>query len=203
MEAVKEPGMTTQAIVYTPSIGRRRWIEGELVRRPETTVEIKRTIAEVVTSLVEQPPPPPILILDFDAISVGELMYLHTIREQGWGGAIIGLGTVPLAIRRSMSVDYVLTSPFVRDSLCQALGHAALTANTNRIPVLAEPPPAVERGAQRVATLDVIVIEVAELIDRDLLLLREQIGIDVAHRDRARRVLGLVEPYPVEGLHVA
>ena len=62
---------------------------------------------------------------------------------------------------------------------------------------------ACERRADGRAALEVIVVELAELIDRDLLLLLEQLGLDVAHRDRARGLVGLVEPDPVEALHVA
>jgi hypothetical protein len=127
---------TIRAMVYAPSVGRLGWIESELARRTDTLVQVGRTVRQVVFALLDDPPPrPQVLILDFDAIDAGELMYLHTIREQGWCGAIVGLGVVPTAIRKSMNIDRVLNTPFVRDSLREAIGQIGFTTQTTRIPV--------------------------------------------------------------------
>ncbi len=147
--ATTEP--TIRAMIYAPSSGRQGWIESELLRRTDTIVQIGRTVPQVVMALVEDPPPrPQVLIIDFDAIDPGELMYLHTIRERGWCGAIIGLGMVPPSIRRSMNIDRVLNTPFVRDSLREAVGQLGFTAQTTRIPVMSADdlklPPVPPRG---------------------------------------------------------
>ena len=55
----------------------------------------------------------------------------------------------------------------------------------------------------RLAALDVVVVEVSKHVDGDLLLLREQLGLDVTNGDLLRGVLGAVETRPVERLHVA
>jgi hypothetical protein len=60
-----------------------------------------------------------------------------------------------------------------------------------------------ERGAHLLAAGDVVGVELTELLDRHRVLALEQLGLEVAQRDRPGRVLGLLEPHPVAALHVA
>ena len=49
---------------------------------------------------------------------------------------------MPHAIRKSMNIDRVLNTPFLRDSLREAIGQIGFTTETTRIPVFSdnEPP---------------------------------------------------------------
>jgi hypothetical protein len=60
-----------------------------------------------------------------------------------------------------------------------------------------------ERGPHLLAPGDVVGVEVAELLDRDRVLAAQELGLEVSPRDRAGRVLGLLEADPVAALHVA
>jgi hypothetical protein len=125
-----------RTIVYAPSLARLAWIESELAHAP-TFIMVGRTVEHVVAALTFDPPPrPQVLVADFDAITPGELMYLHGIREQGWFGAIIALGRVPLALRTSLAIDRALEAPLLAGSLAGVIGDLGFTAQTLRIPVL-------------------------------------------------------------------
>lgn len=123
-----------RALIYAPTPHRARFVETELDREG-CIVQIGHSVNAVVTVLVDDPAPyPSLLVVDFDDVDPIQLMQLHTIRERGWFGSIIGLGTVAAALRQSLAIDHVLTPPFVQDSLRDALAH--LTAQTRQIPVM-------------------------------------------------------------------
>jgi len=123
-----------RALIYAPTPHRARFVETELDREG-CVVQICHSINGVVSVLVDDPAPyPSLLVIDFDDVDHIQLMQLHQIRERGWFGSIIGLGTVAAALRQSLAIDHVLTPPFVRDSLRDALAH--LTAQTRQIPVM-------------------------------------------------------------------
>ena len=125
-----------RAIAYSPTPHRIRWIEGEL-DRDGTLLQVSRNIRGLVTALLDDPPPhPQILVLDLDGMSPAELMYLHVVRERGWFGSSIALGKVPDLLRISLTIDQVLTPPFVRDSLRDAIAALNLRAETTQMPTI-------------------------------------------------------------------
>jgi hypothetical protein len=132
-----EPAL--RVIVFAPDTESLAWIETE-VERIAALLQHGRNIEHVISALVEDPPPrPQVLIVDFDAISGGDLMQLHSIRERGWFGTIIGLGYVPPPLRASLSIDHVLRAPFALDSLAGLIRTIGFSAATVRMPVLSRP----------------------------------------------------------------
>ena len=130
------PGAVVRVLVYAPSPARASWIETELADKA-VLVQIGFSVEQVVSALVEDPPPrPQILVADFDDMAPGELMHLHVLREQGWFGRIIALGSLPPALRSSLAVERVLGTPFVRDALRDVITNAGFVAPTTRLPVL-------------------------------------------------------------------
>jgi hypothetical protein len=126
------PGEQIRTLIYAPEPTRAAWIESELARAPITvTIQVGRRVRTIVSALVKDPPPrPQLLIVDFDAITPGELLELHAIRDKGWSGRLIALGVVPRELRASLAVDHVLTAPFIRDSLLDCVAgtrHATQT----------------------------------------------------------------------------
>jgi hypothetical protein len=130
------PGEQLSALIFAPEATRAEWIEAELSRAPTAiTIQVGRRVRTVVSALVRDPPPRPhMLIVDFDAVSPAELLELHAIRDEGWGGRLIGLGSVPLDLRASLEVDHVLATPLVRDSLLDCVAGTAYAATTVPIP---------------------------------------------------------------------
>src|SRR5262249_23689962 len=125
-----------RAIAYSPTSHRIKWIEGEL-GRDGTVLQVSRNIPGIVSALIDDPAPhPQVLVLDLDGMTPGELMHLHVIREQGWFGSIIALGKVPDLLKISLAIETVLTPPFVRDSLRDAIAGLGLRAATTQLPVI-------------------------------------------------------------------
>lgn len=124
-------------MVYAPASARAAWIDSEL-SRADAIVQTGRTVEQVVAALIEDPAPrPQVLVVDFDAISPGELLELHRIRD-GWFGSIVGVGVVPSSLRSSLGIERVVNTPLHRDSLRDALDQDGFTAATRRIPVLTD-----------------------------------------------------------------
>jgi hypothetical protein len=139
-DIVIPPGEQIRTMIFAPETTRAAWIESELSRAPiSITIQVGRKVRTVVSALVRDPEPrPQVLIVDFDAVSPGELLELHTIREEGWAGRLIGLGTVTPELMDSLGVDRVLAPPLVRDSLLDCVAgtrHAATTVAMPLIPL--------------------------------------------------------------------
>ncbi|MBA3541895.1 MAG: hypothetical protein H0T79_19930 [Deltaproteobacteria bacterium] len=129
------PGI--RVFVHAPVSPRHEWIESELDHHG-ALVQVGRTITAVVTALVDDPPPrAQVFVVDFDALSPGEVLELHALRERGWFGAIIALGTVGDILRSSLSIDRVLCPPLVAGLLCETIDGLGLHAVTVRMPTLA------------------------------------------------------------------
>lgn len=127
------PPHLTRVITFAPDPVVAAWIEAEL--SDSTTLQAARSIAHVVAALVEDPPPrPQIMVTTFDAISPGDLLHLHTIREQGWFGTVIALDAVPFALRKSLVIDHMLVPPRRPNSLRNIVLRLALEPPTTRMP---------------------------------------------------------------------
>lgn len=126
------PGDQIRTLIFANEPTRAAWIEGELSRAPiSITIQVGRKVRTVVSALVRDPEPrPQVLIVDFDAVTPGELLELHAIREEGWFGRLIGLGTVTQELIDSLGIDHIFAPPLVRDSLLDCVAgtrHAAVT----------------------------------------------------------------------------
>jgi hypothetical protein len=131
------PDDKLRTLIFAREPTRAGWIEGELLHA-QVTIQVARRVRTVVAALTKDPPPrPELLIVDFDAISPGELFELHAIRHDGWLGRLIGLGRVPADLRASLGIDEVLAAPLVRDSLLDCVAgtrHAVVTVACPVIP---------------------------------------------------------------------
>lgn len=126
---------SVRVVMFAPNDQRASWIESELNCATIVT-QIARTVEQIVCALIEDPTPrPQVLVVDLDAVTPGDLLYLHLVRERGWCGRIIGLGIVPPALRASLGIERVLNTPFVRDSLADAIQEIGFHATTKKIPV--------------------------------------------------------------------
>jgi len=126
------------AIVYAPCEDRASWIENELFSAG-VVIQVGRTIPKLVAALTEDNGHrrPQMLVIDLDGVSAGELMHLHVIREQGWFGSIIALGSVPRELCTSLQIDQVIDEPLaqfgsLRDAIAQH--RAELHARTMQMP---------------------------------------------------------------------
>lgn len=125
-----------RVLVYARQPLRADWVEAELAIRG-VMIQLGFSVEHVVSALVEDPPPrPQILVADFDDMTAGELLHLQVLREQGWFGRIIALGTVPAALCSSLAIERVLIPPLLRDSLRGAIVDAGFTNATVKMPAL-------------------------------------------------------------------
>jgi hypothetical protein len=125
-----------RAVIYAPNETRAAWIERELLGE-EIVIQTGRGIRQMIAALVDDPPPrPQILVLDFDALSGGEILELHTIREQGWCGTIFAIGKVPVGIRKSLRIETTLDT-LIDNALRLAVSELGFDAKTRRLPIFA------------------------------------------------------------------
>jgi hypothetical protein len=111
-------------------------IEAELADQA-ITLQVARNVSHAVSALVEDPPPrATIFVIDFDAIGAAELLELHSIRERGWFGAVIGLGDVPVELEGTLAVSKVLSQPLRRGALSTAISRAGVGLPTTKLPKL-------------------------------------------------------------------
>jgi hypothetical protein len=123
-----------RAIVYAPVESRYEWIERELLHE-DIVIQTARGIRQLIAALVDDPPPrPQILVLDFDALGPGEILELHTIREQGWCGTIFAIGKVPVGIRKSLRIEQIMHT-LVDNSLRIAVSEVGFDKQTRRLPI--------------------------------------------------------------------
>ena len=73
---------------------------------------------------------------DVDDIAPLDVMRLHVLREQGWFGRIIALGSVPSALRLSLAIEYVLAAPLARGALRDVITNLSFSTETTKLPVL-------------------------------------------------------------------
>ena len=117
-----------------PGGDERAWLESELAAL-RVTQQIARTVAEIVAALVEDPPPrPQLLFADFSAMSAGELLHVHAIREQGWFGAVVAVGKVSLLLRQTLNIERVLAPLSASSHVRAAVETIAPGAQTLRVP---------------------------------------------------------------------
>jgi hypothetical protein len=124
-----------RVLVYAPKPASSAWIERELGQEP-VIIQRARSVEETVSSLVDVPPPrPQILIADLDSMTAGELLHLHSIRDQGWFGSVIALGSVPITLRLSLRIERVIDAPYPRDALRGIVSQSSpFHASTIRMP---------------------------------------------------------------------
>jgi hypothetical protein len=130
------PSEQIRTLVYAPEPSRAQWIERELSHAP-ITIQVGRRVRTVVAALVRDPPPrPDILVVDFDAVSPAELLELHAVRQEGWFGRLIALGSVSPELCTTLGIDHVLQEPLVRDSLLDCVAGTRHAAVTTACPVI-------------------------------------------------------------------
>ena len=128
------------AVIYVPAAQVAKWVENEL-DRDGAVLQTARSLPQLMRALVEDPTTRPnVLVVDLDAISPGELLELHSIRERGWFGTIVGLGKVPEPLRLSLGVDHAIAPPFVRDQLRDAIVALREPVATQPIPIIPDEP---------------------------------------------------------------
>jgi hypothetical protein len=123
----------TRVLVFAPE--HETWIKSELAGT-RLIMEIAPSVKRVVEALTDQSGPrPQILIVDFNSMSAGELLYLHSIREQGWFGNIVALGRIPASLRKSMNIERsVDIGPYKLRPIAALAGQHAM--HTIRMPKL-------------------------------------------------------------------
>lgn len=122
-----------RAIAYAPDPEYQAWIEQELALL-RITLQVSRSVKDLVAALVEDPPPrPQLLFAELSAMTPAEILHLHSIREQGWFGSVFALGEAPLALCQSMRIERILTTPLSRASLRDGLAGASHATQTIRI----------------------------------------------------------------------
>jgi hypothetical protein len=127
--------LTVRVLVLAPE-ATQEWIEEELTD-DSITLQVARSVPHVISALVEDPPPrATILVCDFDGLGAAETMHLHQIRERGWFGAVIGLGRVPDPLRVSLAISHVITPPYRKNVLRNAVSRAGIGMATTKIPTL-------------------------------------------------------------------
>ena len=125
---------TVRALVHVLDPERIEWVEAELADE-RITLQITRSVAQLVSALVDDPPPrAQILVVDFDALTPADLVHLHQIRERGWFGAIVALGQVPGSLRSSLSIAHVLVPPLRRNSLRNTISRTGIALPTTKMP---------------------------------------------------------------------
>lgn len=132
------PGPGVRTIILSPATERERWIESELMRA-RAMVQTAYSVRQILMALCEDPPPrPQVLVIDLGTLGPGEVKQLHQIRERGWFGTIVVIGSAPASIRRSLQIERVLGAPLVDGALAAAidLHRAETTARTLPLPKL-------------------------------------------------------------------
>jgi len=125
----------TRILLHAPDAKVKAWIERELAGRYH--VLAARSAREIVTVLIDDPPPrPQVLVVDFDALSSADVLGLSSVRDRGWFGAIIALGSVSNDLARSMNINVVLARPLESELLREAVESVGVEGATIRIPTV-------------------------------------------------------------------
>jgi CheY-like chemotaxis protein len=107
-------------LVFEPNGSKRRWVDEEL-EGTHLHVEVANAAADVVARL-KALDAPGIAIVDFDALGAVHLEQLKAIRDAGWSGVFVSLGTIPWQLRQSLRVRFVFAAPYGSERLRKALG---------------------------------------------------------------------------------
>ena len=91
-----------RAIVYAPE--HETWVKSELAGT-QIDLAVAQSVRQLVRVLTEEAPRPQLLVIDLNSVTAAELLHLHSIRDQGWFGAIVALGRVPASLRKSLSIE--------------------------------------------------------------------------------------------------
>jgi len=121
-------------LVLAADEGTVTWISRELAPSRITLRFVRSTKDAVRMLCVDPPPRPQILIADFDALSAGELLDLHAIREQGWFGTLIALGSTPRELRTTLNIEHTLARPIDGKLLRRVVSAAHLGQATTKMP---------------------------------------------------------------------
>jgi hypothetical protein len=127
---------SARAVLLTTDVELESLVEQELVSL-EVTLQIARTVRQVIAALIDDPPPrAQILLADFDALTATDIVQLHQVREQGWFGAIVAVGRVPPEFGTSLKLHRIVPRPVAADALRRAVSSAGLNDRTRRISTL-------------------------------------------------------------------
>jgi hypothetical protein len=122
-------------LAYAPGSSREAWILNDLAR-VDALVQVARSAPHVISALVEDPPPvPAMLVVDFDHMPAAEMLMLHTIRERGWCGEIVAVGTIPMPLRSSLGIERVVAASAPSGALAREIEGVGFQAQTIRIPM--------------------------------------------------------------------
>jgi hypothetical protein len=123
-----------------------RWIEHEL-DRPEVTLTISSSVAELRASLANNPSlRPRLLVVEIDDLTTEELLRIRNLRERSRLDELVALSQhrVPSLLRAALGIDRLLTPPFVQDVFADILAammtHAAPGSAAPPAPGLVTPP---------------------------------------------------------------
>lgn len=122
-----------RALLFSRIQERTRWMENE-VARSGARVTTARSVAQVV-DLLTGDEAPTLAVIDLDALTAGELFHLHRIREQGWGGTLVGLGKVPLSLRSSLGIDRTVPPPYTEDVLREEIHQHVQDSQAPTMPI--------------------------------------------------------------------
>lgn len=122
-----------RALAYTP--GHEHWVTAEL-SGTDLAVTVVASVGDIIAVLSEEHANrPQFLIIDFDKMTVGEVLELHSVREHGWFGNIIAIGRVSAGLRKSLGIDRtVMVGPDKLRPVAKLIGQH--TSNTIRLPKL-------------------------------------------------------------------
>jgi hypothetical protein len=123
-----------RVLIFAPDALVMKWVEDELAGL-SFTLQVARSAREIVRALIDDPPPrAQVLTADLDAMSASDVLGLHGIRDRGWFGSVIALGTVSKDLCASLNIEHVIARPLVEGALRRTIAGVGLDRATTRIP---------------------------------------------------------------------
>jgi hypothetical protein len=130
------PPTSNRVLIFTTDEALSAWIEAELDGL-DLTRQLARSVRDAVAALIEDPPPrPQIMVADFDSMSAADVLHLHAIRDGGWFGSMIAIGSVGADLRSSLNIDHVLERPLTTEMLRNSVKQIGLDRATTKMPTL-------------------------------------------------------------------